>query len=199
MWQYEPGGRPNQSCQKPSCTSLERFSKDATFAASLLNEGENGYDCERYDLLRHGHLPKMDRPRAQVKLGVSESQLEHLATRLGYLDVHDQRVPDRFHYIGQSWLYTYLIQTYSEDEYIEYLGRHPQHNLLMTNNGVVEVSINQPGRHLDFIKNKNRASYKAKCRGEAPAVRKCKSPKCGKEEGGTGLYLRASPWKESYA
>ena len=61
-----------------------------------------------YDLLRHGHLPKMDRTRAQVKLGVSESsQLEHLATRLVYLNVHDQRdVPDRFHYIG---LWTILV------------------------------------------------------------------------------------------
>ena len=91
---------------------LERFSKDATFAASLLNEGENEYDCERYDLLRHGHLPKMDRTHAQVKLGVSESsQLEHMAARLVYIDVHDQKdVPDRFHYIGQSWLYMYRIR-----------------------------------------------------------------------------------------
>ena len=91
---------------------LERFSKNATFAAKLLNEGENEYDCERYDLLRHGHLPKMDRTHAQVKLGVSESsQLEHMAARLVYIDVHDQKdVPDRFHYIGQSWLYMYRIR-----------------------------------------------------------------------------------------
>ena len=130
---------------------LERFSKDATFAASLLNEGENEYDCERYALLRHGHLPKMDRTHAHVKLGVSESsQLEHMATRLVYLDVHDQRdVPDRFHYIGQSWLYMYRIEIYSEDEYVDYLGRHPEHNLLMANNGVVQVSITEPGHHLD--------------------------------------------------
>ena len=63
---------------------LERFSQDAVFAASLLNEGENEYDCERYDLLRHGHLPKVDRTRAQMQLGISEqSQLEHKATPLG--------------------------------------------------------------------------------------------------------------------
>ena len=97
----------------------------------------------------------MDRTRAQVRLGVSESsQLEHMATRLVYLDVHDQRdVPERFHYIGQSSLYMYRTQTYSEDEHIDDLKRHPKHNLLMTNNGVVEVSIHEPGRHLDFIKN----------------------------------------------
>ena len=48
------------------------------------------------------HLPKMDRTRAQVKSGVSESsQLEHMATCLVYLDVHDQTdVPNRVHYIG---------------------------------------------------------------------------------------------------
>ena len=141
---------------------LERFSKDATFAASLLIEGENEYDCERYDLLRHGHLPKMDRTHAQVKLGVSESsQLEHMATRLVYIDVHDQKdVPDRFHYIGQSWLYMYRTEIYSEDEYVDYLGRHPDHNLLMTNNGVVQVSVTEAERHLAFIKNENRASYR---------------------------------------
>ena len=66
----------------------------------------------------------------------------------------------RFHYIGQSWLYMYRTELYSEDEYIYYLGRHPDHNLLMTNNGVVQVSITKPGRHLDYIKTENRASYK---------------------------------------
>ena len=54
----------------------------------------------------------------------------------------------------------YRTQIYLEDEYIDYLGRHPERNLLMTNNGVVGVSINEPGRHPDFIKNENRASYK---------------------------------------
>ena len=31
---------------------LDRYSKDATFAESLLHEGDNEYDCEHYDLLR---------------------------------------------------------------------------------------------------------------------------------------------------
>ena len=94
--------RHARAVDKGYSSILERFSQDAVFAASLLNEGENEYDCERYDLLRHGHLPKVDRTRAQMQLGISEqSQLEHKATRLVYLDVHDQRdVPDRFHYIG---------------------------------------------------------------------------------------------------
>ena len=97
-----------------------------------------------------------------MKLGISESaQLDHMATRLVYIDVRDQKdVPDRFHYIGQSWLYMYRPEIYSEDEYINHLGRHPDHNLLMTNNGVVQVSITEPGRHLGCIKNENRASYK---------------------------------------
>ena len=105
----------------------------------MLNEGENEYDCERYDLLRHGHLPKVDRTRAQMQLGISEqSQLEHKATRLVYLDVHDEKdVPDRFHYIGQSWLFMYRTEIYSEEEYVDYLKRHPEHNLLMTNMGMI--------------------------------------------------------------
>ena len=56
----------------------ERFTKDATFAGSVLNEGENEYACPRYDLLWAAHLPKPDRTKAQVRLGISEqSQLEH--------------------------------------------------------------------------------------------------------------------------
>ena len=110
---------------------LERFSQDAVFAASLLNEGENEYDCERYDLLRHAHLPKVERTKAQVQLGVSEqSQQEHRATRLVNLDVHDQKdVPDRFHYIGQSWLFMYRTEIYSQEEYVDFLSRNPGETL----------------------------------------------------------------------
>ena len=80
---------------------LDRFSKDATFAESLLNEGDNEYDCECYDLLHCDHLPKPDRTRAQVRLGTSEvSQLEHNARRLVYLDIaSEQDAPDRFLYL----------------------------------------------------------------------------------------------------
>ena len=141
---------------------LERFSQDAVFAASLLNEGENEYDCERYDLLRHVHLPEVDRTRAQMQLGISEqSQLEDKATRLVYLDVHDQKdVPDRFHYIGQSWLFMYRTEIYSEDEYIDYLKWHPENNLLMTNMGMIEISVDEADRHLAWVKNQNRESYR---------------------------------------
>ena len=62
--------------------------------------------------------------------------------------------------LGCTMLYMYGTEIYSEDEYIDYLGRHPEHNLLVTNNGVVQVSITEPGRHLEYIKNENRASYK---------------------------------------
>ena len=94
--------RHHRAVEKGYDSVLDRFTQDAVFAASLLNEGENEYDCERYDLLRHAHLPKVERTKAQVQLGVSEqSQQEHRATRLVYLDVHDEKdVPDRFHYIA---------------------------------------------------------------------------------------------------
>lgn len=85
---------------------LDRFTKDAKFAESLLAEGENEYDCERYDLFRSAHIPKPDRTRAQVKMGVSEaSQVEHNAMRLVYLDLGSRLdLPDRFRYIDQPWL-----------------------------------------------------------------------------------------------
>ena len=48
----------------------DRFAQDATFAESVLNEGENEYDCERYDLLKSAHLPKArSYTKAQVKDG----------------------------------------------------------------------------------------------------------------------------------
>ena len=100
----------------------------------------------------------------------------------------------RFHYIGQSWLYMCRTEIYSEDEYIDYLGRHPEHNLLMTNNGVVQVSITEPGRHLDYIKNQNRASYK---RNAEEKRQQSEKAKC-QEEGRTGLCLWASPCKERH-
>lgn len=106
----------------------------------------------------------MERTHAQVQLGVSEqSQLEHMATRLVYIDVHDQKdVPDRFHYIGQSWLYMYRTEILSEDEYINYLGLRPENYLLMTNKGIVQVSVTEADCHLAFIKIENRASYTGK-------------------------------------
>ena len=111
----------------------DRFTQDATFAESVLNEGENEYDCQRYDLLKSAHLPKPSRTKAQVKMGVSEqSQLEHNAMRLVFLDLASRLdVPKSFRYIDQPWLYMYRTEIYSEEEYIEYLKRNPQHNLLL--------------------------------------------------------------------
>ena len=105
------------------------------FAESLLAEEENEYDCESYDLLRAAHLPKPDRTRAEVKMGVSEaSQVEHNAMRIVYLDFDSRKdLPDRFRYIDQPWLYMYRTEIYSEEEYIDYLGRNPHYNLLMSN------------------------------------------------------------------
>ena len=91
-----------------------------------------------------------------MQLGISEQfQLEHKATRLVYLDVHDQNVPDRFHYMGQSWLFMYRTEIYSEEEYIDidYLKRHPENNLLMTNMGMIEISVDEADRHLAWVKN----------------------------------------------
>ena len=81
--------------------------QDATFAESVLNEGENEYDCQRYDVLRAAHLPKPDRTKAQVRLGVSEqSQLEHNAMRLVFLDFPSRLdMPSSFKYIDQPWIY----------------------------------------------------------------------------------------------
>ena len=86
---------------------LERFTSDAQFAQSLLAEGETEYDCERYDVLRHGHLPKTERTSAQIQLGVSEnSMMEHTAMRLVFLDIDGKHeIPDRFHYLGKPlWI-----------------------------------------------------------------------------------------------
>eukprot|EP00435_Cladocopium_sp_Y103_P050651 s972_g15.t1 len=108
---------------------------DTVFIESILNDGANGYDCERYDLLAKCHLPKPDRSKAQVRLGTSEnSQLEHMAAKLVYIDVaHLNVLPDRFHYMGQRWMIMYRQDIYSEEEYKEYLERNPGHNLLTTN------------------------------------------------------------------
>ena len=134
----------------------ERFTKDATFAESVLNEGENEYDCQRYDLLRGAHLPKPDRTKAQVRLGVSEqSQLEHNAVRLVYLDFPSRLdIPTSFRYIDQPWLYMYRTEIYSEEEYLDYLKRNPQHNLLLSCTGVDQVAVHEAEQHLKWIKAK---------------------------------------------
>ena len=88
-----------------------------------------------------------------MQLGVSE-QSQHKATRLVYLDVHDQKdVPDRFHYIGQSWMFMYCTEIYFEEEYIDDSKRHPENNLLMTNMGMIEISVDEADRHLAWVKN----------------------------------------------
>lgn len=112
--------------------------------------------------MRHAHLPKVDRTRAQMQLGVSEqSQLEHRAARLVYLHIHHQKdVPDSFHYIGQSWLFMYRTKIYSQEECTDFLRRHPGENLLMTSHGIVDVNLDDPDRHLAWIKNENRDTYR---------------------------------------
>ena len=140
----------------------DRFAQDATFAESVLNEGENEYDCERYDLLKSAHLPKPGRTKAQVKMGVSEqSQLEHNAMRLVYLDLASRLdVPKSFRYIDQPWFYMYRTEIYSEEEYIDYLGRNPGHNLLLSCTGVDNIAVHDAERHLRWIKGQNEELYK---------------------------------------
>ena len=139
----------------------ERFAQDATFAETVLNEGENEYDCQRYDLLRSAHLPKPSRTKAQVKMGVSEqSQLEHNAMRLVFLDFPSRRdMPQSFGYIDQPWIYMYRTELYSEEEYIEYMQRNPTHNLLLTCTGVHNVAVHDAQKHLDWIKGQNKELY----------------------------------------
>ena len=176
---------------------LERFSQDAVFAASLLNEGENEYDCERHDLLRHAHLPKVERTKAQVQLGVSEqSQQEHRATRLVYRDVHDQKdVPDRFHYIGQSWLFTYRTEIYSQEEYVDFLSRNPGENLLMTSLGMVDVDLNEPDRHLAWIKNENREAYRKQIEQKKKQSERAKAQQEGKRKAEEATAFGYTPSK----
>ena len=136
--------------------------QDATFAESVLNEVENEYDCQRYDLLRAAHLPKPDRTKAQVKLGVSEqSQLERNAMRLVFLDIPSRLdMPSSVKYSDQPWIYMYRTEVYSEEEYIEYLGRNPQHNFLLSCTGVDNVAVHDAERHLKWIKAQNEDLYK---------------------------------------
>ena len=135
----------------------DRFTQDATFAESVLNEGENEYDCHRYDLLRAAHLPKPSRTKAQVKMGISEqSQLEHNAMRMVFLDLASRLdMPSSFRYIDQPWLYMYRTEIYSEEEYIDYLKRNPQHNLLLSCTGVDNIAVHDAERHLKWIKGQN--------------------------------------------
>ena len=136
----------------------ERFIKDATFAESVLNEGEDEYDC--YDLLRAAHLPKPDRTKGQVRLGASE-QSQHNAMRLVFLDFPSRRdMPRSFGYIDQPWLYMYRTEVYSEEEYIEYLERNPHNNLLLSCTGVDKVAVHDAQRHLKWIKAQNEDLYK---------------------------------------
>ena len=54
----------------------------------------------------------------------------------------------------------YRTKIYSEEEYIDYLKRHPEHNLLMTNMGMIEISVDEADRHLAWVKNQNCESYR---------------------------------------
>ena len=54
----------------------------------------------------------------------------------------------------------YRTEIYSEEEYIDYLKRHPENNLLMTNMGMIEISVDEADRHLAWVENQNRESYR---------------------------------------
>ena len=54
----------------------------------------------------------------------------------------------------------YRSEIYSEEEYLDYLKRHLEHNLLMTNMGMIEISVDEADRHLAWVKNQNRESYR---------------------------------------
>ena len=43
---------------------------------------------------------------------------------------------------------------------MDYLQRHPEHNLLITNMWMIEISVDEAERNLAWVKNQNRESYK---------------------------------------
>ena len=54
----------------------------------------------------------------------------------------------------------FRTKVYSEEEYIDYLKRNPQHNLLLSCAGVDQVAVHGAERHLKWIKGPNENSYK---------------------------------------
>ena len=54
----------------------------------------------------------------------------------------------------------YRTEIYSEEEYLDYLQKHPMHNLLMTNLGMVNLSGHDPTGHLKHPKKENFPIYK---------------------------------------
>eukprot|EP00435_Cladocopium_sp_Y103_P050113 s114_g15.t1 len=68
---------------------LDRFVMDTIFAESVLNDGENEYDCERYGLFALCHLPKPDRSKALkfalAPLNIVTWSTWHAASQLGCL------------------------------------------------------------------------------------------------------------------
>ena len=53
----------------------------------------------------------------------------------------------------------YKTEIYSEDEYLDYVKRHPTHNLLMSNTGLVNLDKHDPKELLQFIKDQNLPIY----------------------------------------
>eukprot|EP00435_Cladocopium_sp_Y103_P045614 s418_g13.t1 len=169
---------------------LDRFTMDTVFTETVLNEGENEYDCERYDMLAKCHLPKPDRDRVQIRLGNSQnSQLEHLCARLVYIDLpRVNMLPDRFRYIGELWLVMFRTEVYSLEEYKDYLKRNPSQNLLTTNFGVERISVEHFDAQIQELKTINEPvfrknvqakieqSAKAKQRNLEEAKRKAEGP-----------------------
>ena len=54
----------------------------------------------------------------------------------------------------------YRTEIYSEEEYIDYLNRNPQHNLLLSCTGVDNIAVHDAERHLRWIKGQNEELYK---------------------------------------
>ena len=54
----------------------------------------------------------------------------------------------------------YRTEIYSEEEYIDYLNRNPQHNLLLSCTGVDNIAVHDAERHLKWIKGQNEELYK---------------------------------------
>eukprot|EP00435_Cladocopium_sp_Y103_P041234 s3220_g11.t1 len=180
-------GRLEKALDLGYTSVLDRFTMDTVFTETVLNEGENEYDCERFAKC---HLPKPDRDRVQVRLGNSQnSQLEHMSARLVYIDLpRVNMLPDRFRYIGELWLVMFRTEVYSLEEYKDYLQRNPSHNLLTTNYGVERIQIDHFDEQLQELKGLNepvfrkniqdkiQQSAKAKQRNLEEAKRKAEGP-----------------------
>ena len=137
----------------------DRFASDVTFCDRVHGEGKGLKECIFDDMFAYANLPDPPRTRAQVSAGVAaNAQNENCLSKLIFMSQPRgvEGFPVEFRKTWKkTWGFMFGRHVFTEDEYVNYIGRRGAFRGLLTWKGTVQVPFDSTLEFLEKLYEEN--------------------------------------------